>query len=46
MFPSFKAGWEQIGNCVPPLLMKAIAEHVKQNILCHVEPRKAKTKAK
>jgi site-specific DNA-cytosine methylase len=23
----------RIGNCVPPLLMKAIAEHIKQEIL-------------
>ena len=25
--------WERIGNSVPPNLMKAIAEHIKENIL-------------
>ena len=26
-------GWERIGNSVPPNLMRAIAEHIKVNIL-------------
>jgi len=29
-FTSYDAQWERIGNSVPPLLMKAIAEHVKK----------------
>jgi len=29
----YKEQWERIGNSVPPLLMKAIAEHIKANII-------------
>lgn len=29
----FEEGIKQIGNCVPPLFMKAIAEHIKGTIL-------------
>jgi DNA (cytosine-5)-methyltransferase 1 len=29
----FDSQWQRIGNCVPPNLMKAIALHVKRNIL-------------
>lgn len=31
----FDEKWARIGNSVPPLLMKAIAEHIKVNILKH-----------
>lgn len=31
----FEEKWARIGNSVPPLLMKAIAEHIKNNILKH-----------
>jgi hypothetical protein len=27
------AGWARVGNSVPPLFMKAIAEHVRRNLL-------------
>jgi DNA (cytosine-5)-methyltransferase 1 len=37
----FKDKWARIGNSVPPNLMKAIAEHIKENIL--VSPIIAKT---
>lgn len=29
--------WERIGNSVPPLLMKAIAEHIRDNILLKIK---------
>ncbi|PTM58369.1 DNA cytosine methyltransferase [Desmospora activa] len=29
----FKDQWARIGNCVPPLMMKAVAEHIHKNIL-------------
>jgi len=29
----FVQQWEQIGNCVPPNLMKAVAEHVRSEVL-------------
>ena len=32
-FTSYDAQWERIGNSVPPNLMRAIAEHIKTNIL-------------
>jgi DNA (cytosine-5)-methyltransferase 1 len=32
-FGKFEEQWGRIGNCVPPLLMKAIAEHLKTEIL-------------
>ena len=32
-YGNYKQQWEQIGNSVPPLLMKAIAECIKTNIL-------------
>ena len=34
VFPGpFEEGIKQIGNCVPPLFMKAIAEHIRRNLL-------------
>jgi len=34
-FPGeFEEGIRQIGNCVPPLFMKAIAEYVRYNLIC------------
>jgi DNA (cytosine-5)-methyltransferase 1 len=33
MTGNFNDKWERIGNSVPPNLMKAIAEHIKTNIL-------------
>ena len=30
---TFKEKWARIGNSVPPNLMRAIAEHIKSNIL-------------
>ena len=27
------AAWKQIGNCVPPLMVKAIADHIKRTLL-------------
>tara|TARA_Y100000310_G_C20532288_1_gene739097 strand:- start:11 stop:973 length:963 start_codon:yes stop_codon:yes gene_type:complete len=33
VFTSYDTAWERIGNSVPPNLMKAIAEHIKTNIL-------------
>ena len=33
IFIDRKRGWEQIGNSVPPLFMKAIAEHVRKELL-------------
>jgi DNA (cytosine-5)-methyltransferase 1 len=33
MVGSFSQQWERIGNSVPPNLMKAIAEHIRDNIL-------------
>lgn len=36
-FTSYKKAWERIGNSVPPMLMKAIAEHIKKEILDKVE---------
>jgi len=34
IFPGqFEDGIKQIGNCVPPLFMKAISGHVRQRIL-------------
>jgi DNA (cytosine-5)-methyltransferase 1 len=30
---SFKDQWARMGNCVPPLLVKAIAEHIKKTVL-------------
>jgi DNA (cytosine-5)-methyltransferase 1 len=32
-FTDRKWGWERIGNSVPPLFMRAIAEHIRENIL-------------
>ena len=32
----FENGIRQIGNCVPPLFMKAIAEHIKKTILSNI----------
>jgi DNA (cytosine-5)-methyltransferase 1 len=32
-FTSYDAQWERIGNSVPPNLMRAIAEHIKREIL-------------
>ncbi len=29
---SYRARWTRIGNSVPPLLMKAIADHIRQHI--------------
>jgi DNA (cytosine-5)-methyltransferase 1 len=29
----FTEGIRQIGNCVPPLFMRAIAEHIRRNML-------------
>ena len=34
---SRQAAWERIGNSVPPLFMKAIAEHIKNEILVKVD---------
>jgi DNA (cytosine-5)-methyltransferase 1 len=33
---AFEEGIRQIGNCVPPLFMKAIAGHIRENILALV----------
>jgi len=30
---SYSKQWERIGRAVPPLMMKAIAEHIYENIL-------------
>lgn len=30
----YQLRWKVIGNSVPPLLMKAIADHIRENILC------------
>jgi len=38
-FTDFNNGWERIGNSVPPLLMRAIAEHVKAQILEKADAR-------
>jgi len=32
---AFENVWSRIGNCVPPNLMRAIATHIKENILAH-----------
>jgi len=32
---NFEKQWERIGNSVPPNLMRAIATHIKENILTH-----------
>lgn len=32
-FTNYKKAWERIGNSVPPMLMRAIAEHIKTEIL-------------
>jgi len=32
-FTDWKNGWHRIGNSVPPLFMKTIAEHIRYNIL-------------
>ena len=32
---AFENVWARIGNCVPPNLMRAIATHIKENILTH-----------
>jgi DNA (cytosine-5)-methyltransferase 1 len=37
IFMSRQAAWERIGNSVPPLFMKAIAEHIKDEILAKVD---------
>ena len=37
----FEEQWARIGNSVPPLFMKAIAEHIKINILNKIEIQKA-----
>lgn len=33
----FKEQWARIGNSVPPLFMKAIAEHIRDNILSKID---------
>jgi DNA (cytosine-5)-methyltransferase 1 len=30
---SYEQQWARIGNSVPPLMMKAVADHVRENIL-------------
>lgn len=37
MSGNYKDQWQRIGNSVPPNLMKAIAEHVKANILRRID---------
>jgi len=32
-FTDFRKAWQRVGNSVPPYLMKAIAEHIKSEIL-------------
>ncbi|NPV52199.1 MAG: DNA cytosine methyltransferase [Firmicutes bacterium] len=32
---TWEDAWARIGNAVPPLLMKAVAEHIRDNILIH-----------
>ena len=32
----FEEGIRQIGDCVPPLFMKAIARHIRQEILARI----------
>lgn len=39
MCGKFDLQWQRIGNSVPPNLMRAIAEHVKTEILDHATPR-------
>ncbi len=34
---SYRARWARIGNSVPPLLMKAIAAHIRQTLLAATE---------
>lgn len=34
-YVNFQSTWERIGNSVPPLFMKAIAEHIRTEILDH-----------
>jgi len=36
LFGSFEEKWARIGNSVPPLLMRAIALHIKSEILCKI----------
>ena len=38
----FEEGIKQIGNCVPPLFMKAIAEYVKYTVICYPNAGNAK----
>ena len=33
---SYDARWARVGNSVPPLLMKAIAERIRQDFLCRI----------
>lgn len=40
IFKSFENGVKRIGNSVPPLFMKAIAEHIRDNILTGKQPEK------
>ena len=31
---TYSQAWRQVGNAVPPLMMEAIARHVREAILC------------
>jgi len=33
IFTDWDSGWQRIGNSVPPLMMEAIARHIKENLL-------------
>ncbi|HHV62103.1 MAG TPA: DNA cytosine methyltransferase [Firmicutes bacterium] len=37
---TYQEQWARIGNAVPPLFMKAIAEHIRDNILTHCAGRR------
>jgi len=41
MFGHYKDQWERIGNSVPPLFLRAVARHIRANILTQQEPRLA-----
>jgi len=32
----FEEGIKQIGNCVPPIFMKAIAGYIKENLIAEI----------
>ncbi|MCA9741408.1 DNA cytosine methyltransferase [candidate division KSB1 bacterium] len=42
---SFEHKWARIGNSVPPLLMRAIAQHIRQELLCKCSGSRFKSAA-